>query len=144
MLSEVIYQKHDGKNYSLLEVYNTTVEPVDLSQYAVVRLIPSADGSHLAFRNKEGQPVESLEHALVLPLTALKGKNDPFDGSALTSLKQTGYNYDDPTKRAKPVFYREAWIVTLEGLWSGTWAYNALEDKSATHPDRSLRGKASY
>ena len=138
MLSEVIYQKHDGKNYSLLEVYNTTVEPVDLSQYAVVRLIPSADGSHLAFRNKEGQPVESLEHALVLPLTALKGKNDPFDGSALTSLKQTGYNYDDPTKRAKPVYFRPRWIVELTGLWPGTWAYNALEDESATHPARSF------
>ena len=138
MLSEVIYQKHDGKNYSLLEVYNTTVEPVDLSQYAVVRLIPSADGSHLAFRNKEGQPVESLEHALVLPLTALKGKNDPFDGSALTSLKQTGYNYDDPTKRAKPVFFREAWVGTFEGLWPGKWAYNHLEHEYATHPDRSF------
>ena len=138
MLSEVIYQKHDGKNYSLLEVYNTTVEPVDLSQYAVVRLIPSSDGSHLAFRNKEGQPVESLEHALVLPLTALKGKTDPFDGSALTSLKQAGYNYDDPTKRAKPVFFREAWTATFEGLWPGKWAYNHLVDESATHPYRSF------
>ena len=139
MLSEVIYQKHDGENYSLLEVYNTTVEPVDLSQYAVVRLIPSTDGSHLAFRNKEGQPVESLEHALVLPLTALKGKNDPFDGSALTSLKQAGYNYDDPTKRAKPVFYRPAWTITLEGgLWSGKWAYNHLEYESTTYPTRSF------
>ena len=138
MLSEVIYQKHDGKNYSLLEVYNTTVEPVDLSQYAIVRLIPSTDGSHLAFRDKEGHAVESLRDALVLPLTALKGKTDPFDGSALKSLKQDGYNYDEPTQRAKPVFFREAWTIDLAGLWSGTWAYNHLEDKSATHPDRSF------
>ena len=138
MLSEVIYQKHNGKNYSLLEVYNTTEEPVDLSQYAIVRLIPSADKSYLAFRNKDGHPVESLTDALVLPLTALKGKNDPFDGSALTSLRPAGYNYDDPTKRAKPVFFRKAWTVELDGLWSGTWAYNHLEDESATHPDRSF------
>ena len=139
MLSEVIYQKHDGKNYSLLEVYNTTEEPVDLSQYAVVRLIPSTDGLYLAFRNKDGQPVEHLKDALVLPLTALKGKTDPFAGSALTSLKQAGYNYDDPTNRAKPVYFRPRWIVTLDGgLWPGTWAYNALEDESETHPDRSF------
>ena len=138
MLSEVIYQKHDGKNYSLLEVYNTTVEPVDLSQYAVVRLIPSADGSHLAFRDKDGHAVESLEHALVLPLTALKGKTDPFDGSTLTSLKQVGYNYDDPTNRAKPVYFRPYWTITLQGLWPGKWAYSAMVDESATHPDRSF------
>ena len=138
MLSEVIYQKHNGQNYSLLEVYNTTVEPVDLTQYAIVRLIPSTDGSHLAFRSPNGQPVESLSQALVLPLTALKGKKDPFDGSALTSLKQAGYNYDDPTKRTNPIFYREAWTIELGGFWSGEWAYNHLEDKSSTHPGRSF------
>ena len=138
MLSEVIYQKHNGQNYSLLEVYNTTVEPVDLTQYAIVRLIPSTDGSHLAFRGPNGQPVESLSQALVLPLTALKGKKDPFDGSALTSLKQAGYNYDDPTKRTNPIFYREAWTIELGGFWSGEWAYNHLEDKSSTHPGRSF------
>ena len=138
MLSEVIYQKHNGQNYSLLEVYNTTLEPVDLSQYGIVRLIPSTDKSHLAFRGPNGQPVESLSQALVLPLTALKGKKDPFDGSALTSLKQAGYNYDDPTKRTNPIFYREAWTIELAGFWSGEWAYNHLEDKSATHPNRSF------
>lgn len=138
MLSEVIYQKHGGQNYSLLEVYNTTVEPVDLSQYGIVRLIPSNNGLYLAFRGPDGQPVENLSQALVLPLTALKGKKDPFDGSALTSLKQAGYDYEDPTKRTNPVFYREAWVTTLAGLWPGKWAYNHLEDKSSTHPSRSF------
>ena len=139
MLSEVIYQKHDGKNYSLLEVYNTTVEPVDLSQYAVVRLIPSADGSHLAFRNKEGQPVESLEHALVLPLTALKGNADPFAGSALSSLKPRGYTYDDAANRAHPIYYQSAgYTTTFDGFWRGTWHYSQLVDESTTHPNRSL------
>ena len=133
MLSEVIYQKHDGKNYSLLEVYNTTVEPVDLSQYAVVRLIPSTDKSYLAFRNKEGQPVESLDHALVLPLTALKGKNDPFDGSALTLLKQAGYNYDDPTKRALPIYYGDDDYANMSGIWKGQWDANSLVDISGDH-----------
>ena len=133
MLSEVIYQKHDGKNYSLLEVYNTTVEPVDLSQYAVVRLIPSADGTHLAFRDKDGHPVESLEQALVLPLTALKGKNDPFDGSALTTLKQAGYNYDDPTKRVLPIYYSDDTYANLSGIWDGQWDANSLVDISGNH-----------
>ena len=137
MLSEVIYQKHDGKNYSLLEVYNTTVEPVDLSQYAVVRLIPSTDGSHLAFRNKDGQPVESLNQALVLPLTALKGDADPFAGSALNSLKSSGYTYDDAANRARPIYYQSAgYTTTSKGLWSGIWHYSQLVDES--HPDRSL------
>ena len=138
MLSEVIYQKHNGQNYSLLEVYNTTVEPVDLSQYAIVRLIPSADDSHLAFRGPNGQPVENLSQALVLPLTALKGGTDPFADSKLSSLKQSGHNYDDAAKRAKPVFYREAWSVDLKGLWSGEWAYNNLVDVSRTHPNHSF------
>ena len=139
MLSEVIYQKHDGKNYSLLEVYNTSMEPIDLSKYAVVRLIPSGDGSHLAFRNKEGNPVESLKDALVLPLTALKGETDPFAGSALSSFKQTGYSYDDPTKRAMPIYYNPYTFTTsLDGRWSGTYGYNQLIDNGGNHPDRSL------
>ena len=139
MLSEVIYQKHDGKNYSLLEVYNTSIEPIDLEKYAVVRLIPSADDSHLAFRNKDGRPVESLDQALVLPLTALKGKADPFEGSALISFKQPGYSYDDPTKRAMPIYYNP-WTFTtsLDGRWSGTYGYNKLVDNGGDHPDRSL------
>ena len=138
MLSEVIYQKHNEQNYSLLEVYNTTVEPVDLSQYAIVRLIPSADDSHLAFRGPNGQPVDNLSQALVLPLTALKGKTDPFADSKLSSLKQAGHNYDDAANRAKPVYFRPRWTVDLEGLWSGTWTYNDMVDESATHPDRSF------
>ena len=139
MLSEVIYQKHDGKNYSLLEVYNTTVEPVDLSQYAVVRLIPSADGSHLAFRDKDGHAVESLTDALLLPLTALKGNADPFAGSALSSLKPRGYTYDDAANRARPIYYQSAgYTTTFDGFWRGTWHYSQLVDESTTHPNRSL------
>lgn len=138
MLSEVIYQKHGGQNYSLLEVYNTTVEPVDLSQYGIVRLIPSNNGSHLAFRGPNGQPVESLSQALVLPLTALKGGTDPFADSKLSSLKQSGHNYDDAANRARPVYYKWATSKrTDEGLWSGVWVYSRLEDASTTHPDRS-------
>ena len=138
MLSEVIYQKHGGQNYSLLEVYNTTVEPVDLSQYAIVRLIPSTDDSHLAFRGPNGQPVENLSQALILPLTALKGGTDPFADSKLSSLKQAGHNYEDATNRTKPVFYRPAWVTTLAGLWPGKWTYNHMVDESPTHPNRSF------
>lgn len=139
MLSEVIYQKHDGKNYSLLEVYNTTVEPVDLTQYAIVRLIPSADKSHLAFRSPSGQPVESLSHALVLPLTALKGGTDPFADSKLSSLKQSGHNYDDAANRARPIYYESANYRDDEprtGPWTGIWNYGLLIDNN--HPDRPL------
>ena len=136
MLSEVIYQKHDGKNYSLLEVYNTTVEPVDLSQYAIVRLIPSTDGSHLAFRGPNGQPVESLEHALVLPLTALKGNANPFEGSALSSLAPTGYNYEDAAKRSNAIYYHDNRYSNLSGPWKGQWDTNSLVDVSGSHNQR--------
>ena len=139
MLSEVIYQKHGGQNYSLLEVYNTTVEPVDLSQYAIVRLIPSADKSHLAFRGSNGQAVESLSQALVLPLTALKGGTDPFADSKLSSLKQSGHNYDDAANRARPIYYETANYEDTNprtGLWPGIWNYGLLIDNA--HPDRPL------
>ena len=139
MLSEVIYQKHDGQNYSLLEVHNTTVEPVDLSQYAIVRLIPSNNGSYLAFRGPNGQPVESLSQALVLPLTALKGNTNPFEGSALNSLAPTGYNYNDAANRAHPIYYKTANYRDNKprtGLWPGIWNYGLLIDNA--HPDRPL------
>ena len=139
MLSEVIYQKHGGQNYSLLEVYNTTVEPVDLSQYGIVRLIPSADKSHLAFRGPNGQAVESLSQALVLPLTALKGGTDPFADSKLSSLKQSGHNYDDAANRARPIYYETANYEDTNprtGLWPGIWNYGLLIDNA--HPDRPL------
>ena len=139
MLSEVIYQKHDGQNYSLLEVHNTTVEPVDLSQYAIVRLIPSNNGSYLAFRGPNGQPVESLSQALVLPLTALKGNANPFEGSALNSLAPTGYNYNDAANRAHPIYYKTANYRDNKprtGLWPGIWNYGLLIDNA--HPDRPL------
>ena len=139
MLSEVIYQKHGGQNYSLLEVHNTTVEPVDLSQYAIVRLIPSADKSHLAFRGPNGQAVESLSQALVLPLTALKGGADPFADSKLSSLKQSGHNYDDAANRARPIYYETANYrddKPRTGFWPGVWNYGLLIDNA--HPDRPL------
>ena len=139
MLSEVIYQKHDGQNYSLLEVHNTTVEPVDLSQYAIVRLIRSNQGEYLTFRGPNGQPVESLSQALVLPLTALKGGTDPFADSKLSFLKQSGHNYDDAANRARPIYYETANYKDTNprtGFWPGIWNYGLLIDNA--HPDRPL------
>ena len=139
MLSEVIYQKHGEQNYSLLEVYNTTVEPVDLSQYAVVRLIRSNHGEYLTFRGPNGQPVESLDQALVLPLTALKGDTDPFASSALNSLKPKAYTYDDADNRACPIYYESSnYTVATEGFWSGKWDYGKVVDESTTHLGRSF------
>lgn len=139
MLSEVIYQKHNGQNYSLLEVHNTTVEPVDLSQYAIVRLIKSNHGEYLTFRGPNGQPVESLSQALVLPLTALKGDANPFADSKLSSLKQSGHNYDDAANRARPIYYESANYRSNKprtGFWPGVWNYGLLIDNA--HPDRPL------
>lgn len=143
MLSEVIYQKHDNQNYTLLEVYNPTVEPIDLSLYAVVRLIPSADQTYLTFRGPDGNPVESLEQALVLPLTALKGQVDPFDGSKLSTLKLATYNYDEPTKRAQPVYYDPyTYTTTSTGRWAGKYYYSKLIDNNGSRSLYVLRGQS--
>ena len=73
-------------------------------------------------------------------MTALKGETDPFAGSALTSLRQTEYSYDDPTKRALPIYYKinRQYGTVLEERWSGTYYYGKLVDTGGNHPDRSL------
>lgn len=93
LFTEVDYLVQNGQNYSMLEISNPTAEPVDLSQYGVVRLIPSTSGDYLAFRSSAGQPVDQLSQALILPLTALKNQADPFDGSALDGMKPASYSY---------------------------------------------------
>lgn len=136
MLSEVIYEKHDGQNYTLLEVYNTSTAPVDLSEYGVVRLIPATGGGHLAFRSPSGQPVESLEQALVLPLTALKskGQTSPFVGSKLpATLQPTGYSYADGDRRVSSIFSTTArgGLTRESGSWQGRWTVFELTDDKA-------------
>lgn len=139
MLTEVIYQKQAGQNYSLLELTNPTMEPVDLSQYGIVRLIPSTSGDYLAYRNAQGQAVDDLTDALVLPLTALKGESDPFSGSGLSALRTSGYAYPDAQRRSRPVYYDRGWSYSRSrSAWNGRWSLSSLIDESTTHPDRSF------
>lgn len=133
LLSEVIYHRSNGQNYSLLEVYNPTLEPVDLTQYGIAKLIPSSSGNYLAFRSPTGQPVENLSEALVLPLTAILGNTDPFAGSGLSSLRPSGYSYDRAENRARPIYYaaRNTTSYSETGpTYPGSWSYYQLRDGS--------------
>lgn len=59
MLTEQLYHSEDGRSYALVELYNPTTRPLDLNQYALVRLTPS--GSKYAYRLSDGSTSESLE-----------------------------------------------------------------------------------
>lgn len=123
LFTEVDYLEQNGQNYSMLEISNPTAEPVDLSLYGVVRLIPSASNDYLAFRSSSGQPVDQLSQALILPLTALKnGSNDtPFATSALSGMAPSNYSYAQAgaTQRGHNIMGRP-------GMSGATWPATAL------------------
>lgn len=70
IITEVFYEKRNGENYSSVEIYNPRWTPVDLTQYAIARLIPSQNGTHFSFRRYDGTPTDQLSEAQLLPLTA--------------------------------------------------------------------------
>lgn len=82
MISEVAYKKvSDSEIYSFLEIYNPTTDYIDLSNYAIARLIPNSSNNptHLSYRKADGTPTDNLQEALILPLSALDPENtDPF------------------------------------------------------------------
>lgn len=83
MFSKVVHKQEDGQNYSLVELRNPGMINVDLKQYAIARLVPSADGSYLQYRRADGQRTNNLSEAAILPLKSiLGGAVSPFEGSA--------------------------------------------------------------
>lgn len=83
LLTEVHYEMRNGYNYSTVEVYNPTWLPADMTRYAIARLVPSSDGSHLAYRKYDGTTTENLAEAQLLPLTAFV-PNQPATSDAYT------------------------------------------------------------
>lgn len=83
MFSKVVHKQEDGQNYSLVELRNPSMINVDLKQYAIARLVPSADGSYLQYRRADDTGTDNLIEAAILPLKSILGGDvSPFEGSA--------------------------------------------------------------
>lgn len=90
-ISEVYYQfaptsTHTGgeagsthRNYSIVEIYNPTASPVDLSNYALVRVVPSDNNAYGYFTAGVSAPVSNLREAAFLPLDVLTGSTQRLD-----------------------------------------------------------------
>lgn len=85
LITEQAYKRADnGKVYTFLEITNTTNQYVDLSRYAVARLIPH--NGYLAYRKPDGTATDNLSEALILPLTAVDPEvTDPFAAGSFMS-----------------------------------------------------------
>lgn len=91
ILTDVIYQTHNGENYSALEIYNPSCLWADLSQYAIARLIDN--GTHMSFRKADGSATDNIQEAQILPLSLVApNEHSPYN-SDVTTLKSA---FPDP------------------------------------------------
>ena len=120
MITEIFYEKRDGYNYSSVEITNPSFIPADLTKYAIARLVPSDDGTYLAFRTASGGKSDKLADAQLLPLSAI-GLNQasPYDGTSFT--KPSGITYDDHKKRRFPLAFHRYDDKSDYGYWDQTW-----------------------
>ena len=84
ILTDVIYQTHNGENYSALEIYNPSSVWADLSQYAIARLIDN-NGTHMSFRKADGTPTDNIKEAQILPLSLVApNEHSPYNSDVAT------------------------------------------------------------
>ena len=84
ILTDVIYQTHNGENYSALEIYNPSCLWIDLSQYAIARLIDN-NGTHMSFRKADGTPTDNIKEAQILPLSLVApNEHSPYNSDVAT------------------------------------------------------------
>lgn len=86
ILTDVIYQTHEGQNYSALEIYNPSCLWADLSQYAIARLIDN-NGTHMSFRKADGTPTDNIKEAQILPLSLVAPNEKTPYNSDIATLK---------------------------------------------------------
>ncbi len=83
ILTDVIYQTHNGENYSALEIYNPSCLWVDLSQYAIARLIDNGD--RMSFRKADGSATDNIQEAQILPLSLVApNEHSPYNSDVAT------------------------------------------------------------
>ena len=91
ILTDVIYQTHNGENYSALEIYNPSCLWADLSQYAIARLIDN--GTHMSFRKADGTATDNIKEAQILPLSLVAPNEKTPYNSDVATLKSA---FPDP------------------------------------------------
>ena len=91
ILTDVIYQTHNGENYSALEIYNPSCLWADLSQYAIARLIDN--GTHMSFRKANGTATDNIKDAQILPLSLVAPNEKTPYNSDVATLKSA---FPDP------------------------------------------------
>ena len=156
MITEIFYEKRNGQNYSSVEITNSSYIPVDLTKYAIARLVPSDDGSYLAFRTAEGGKSDKLADAQLLPLSAIGfNQSSPYEGTTFT--KPAGIDYSDHKKRRFPLafhrydnrddyaYWDKSWFDTGYylvppggGFTDPDWVWSGYEDLSPWYMDRTL------
>ena len=83
ILTDVIYQTHNGENYSALEIYNPSCLWADLSQYAIARLIDNV--THMSFRKADGSATDNIQEAQILPLSLVApNEHSPYNSDVAT------------------------------------------------------------
>lgn len=104
MITDIFYEHRNGQNYSSVEITNSSYIPVDLTKYAIARLVPSDDGTYLAFRTAGGGKSDRLADAQLLPLSAIGfNQSSPYEGT--TFPRPAGIDYSDHKKRRFPLAF---------------------------------------
>lgn len=70
LISEVLFRKEDGHNYTLVELYNPMGYPERLDHYRLVRM--KQNGDHMSFLNSTGGLTDNLGEAEFYSLEGLK------------------------------------------------------------------------
>lgn len=69
MITELMQKQEAGNNYSTLELYNPTYAPINLRDYALVRLVDTGD--KMLYRKQDGSSTERLADAELFELSTL-------------------------------------------------------------------------
>lgn len=69
MITELIYKTEDGHNYSAVELFNPTYAPLNLRDYALVRLADA--GGKMLYRKADGTTTEQIGEAELYQLSSL-------------------------------------------------------------------------
>lgn len=79
MISEIAYKyrPEDRRNYSVVELHNTTQRSIDLNDYALVRLID--DGGRMRYRTDGGQGTDNLPDAEIFYLRDMSASNANYN-----------------------------------------------------------------
>lgn len=74
MISEVVYKKQNGHNYSVVELQNASKLPIDLNNYALARIVFAGDAPNTVpqFAAPNGETTHLIEQAELYRLSNIK------------------------------------------------------------------------